>query len=57
MSDTNGMQANPDKFQFMMLSRVHLNEQCITLGQDTVLSSEACDKVLGFMIDEKLNFC
>ena len=54
--DINGMQPNPEKFQFMMLSRVPLNEQCITLGQDTVLSSEACVKVIGVMIDEKLNF-
>ena len=54
--DINGMQANPEKFQFMILSRVPLNEQCITLGQDTVLSSEARVKVLGVMIDEKLNF-
>ena len=54
--DVNGMQANPEKFQFMLLSRVPLNEQCITLGKDTVLSSEACVKVLGVMIDEKLNF-
>ena len=52
--DTNGMQANPEKFQFMMLSRIPLKEQCITLGQDTVLSSEACVKVLGVMIDENL---
>ena len=52
--DVNGMQANPEKFQFMLLSRVPLNEQCITLGKDTVLSSEACVKVLGVMIDEKL---
>ena len=50
----NGIQANPEKF--MMLSLVSLNEQCIALGQDTALLSEACVEVLGVMIDEKLNF-
>ena len=54
--DINGMQANHEKSEFMMLSRVPLNEQCITLGQDTFLSSKPCVKVLGVMIDEKLYF-
>ena len=54
--DVNGMQANPGKFQFMLFSRKTLSQQCITLGNDTVLFSESCVKVLGVMIDENLNF-
>ena len=45
--DVNWMQANPDKFQFMLFSRKTLSEQCITLGNVTVLFSESCVKVLG----------
>ena len=54
--DVNGMQANPDKFQLMLFSRKSLSQQCITLGNDTVLFSESCVKVFGVMIDENLNF-
>ena len=54
--DVNEMQANPGKFQFMLFSRKTLSQQCITLGNDTVLFSESCVTVLGVMIDENLNF-
>ena len=50
------MQANPEKFQFMSFPLITLSQQCITLGNDTVLFSESCVKVLGVMIDERLNF-
>ena len=54
--DVNGMQANPDKLQFMLFSRKTLSQQCITLGNDTLLFSESCVKVFGVMIDDNLNF-
>ena len=54
--EVNGMQANPENFQFMLFSCVTLNEQCITLGNDTVHFSESCVKALGVMIDENLDF-
>ena len=36
-----GMQANPQNFQFMLFSRKTLSQQCIALGNDTVLFSES----------------
>ena len=52
----NGMQANPDKFQFMIFSRTPLDEQTIVLDGNTVIKSEPFVKILGVYVDEKLNF-
>ena len=50
------MQANPDKFQFMIFSRTPLDEQTIVLYGNTVIKSEPFVKILGVYVDEKLNF-
>ena len=50
------MQTNPVKFQFMLMSLLKLSPQSITLGNDTVLTSESQVKALGVMIDSNLNF-
>ena len=52
----NGMQANPEKFQFMMISRDGDSSQSLTLNDSTVIVSEDHVKVLGVVIDSKLNF-
>lgn len=52
----NGMQANPDKFQFMVFSRAQLGEQTIILDGNTVIKSEPFVKALGVYIDENLSF-
>ena len=48
----NGMQANPDKFQFMIIS----SDDNSTLNENTVIVSEKHVKVLGVVIDCRLNF-
>ena len=50
------MAANPDKFQCMILSRHDLGIQNILLGEETIIKSEMHVKVLGIIIDNKLNF-
>ena len=50
----NGMQATPEKFQFMMISRDE--DSSLTLNDSTVIVSEDHVKVLGVVIDSKLNF-
>ena len=52
----NGMAANPDKFQCILLSRNKLDVQDITLKGDAVIKSENHVKVLGVTIDNKLDF-
>ena len=52
----NGMQANPDKFQFMVISPHDDSTHSLKLDNSTVLLSENHVKVLGIEIDSKLNF-
>ena len=52
----NGMQANPEKFQFMMISRDENCSRSLILNDSTVIVSDDHVKVLGVVIDNKLNF-
>ena len=52
----NGMQANPEKFQFMVISRDGDSSRSLTLNDSTVIVSEDHVKVLGVLIDSKFNF-
>ena len=52
----NGMQANPDKFQFMIISSDDNSTRSLTLNENTVIVSEKHVKVLGVVIDCRLNF-
>ena len=52
----NGMKANPNKFQFMVLSSDHLEQQSIEIDKDVILLSEPYVKLLGVIIDERLQF-
>ena len=51
----NGMQANPSKFQFMVISPDDDCAQSLVLNENTVLVSEKHVQVLGVIIDSKLN--
>ena len=50
------MQAKPNKFQFMMISRDEHSSQSLILNQITVIVSDDHVKLLGVVIDSKLNF-
>ena len=52
----NGMKANPDKFQFMILSSSSLAPVELVLDNSTCIISQDCVKVLGITIDKQLNF-
>jgi len=52
----NGMQANPDKFQFMVISPDEFYKRKLVLNKNTEIFSEERVKVLGVTIDCKLNF-
>ena len=52
----NGMQANPEKFHFMLLSPSPVEKQVLELCDGTTLISEAAVTVLGVTIDDNLNF-
>ena len=51
-----GMQANPDKFQFMIISSDDNSTRSLTLNENTVIVSEKHVKVLGVEIDCRLDF-
>ena len=53
---SNGMEANPAKFQFMLSSTKALPQQSIRVDKDTTIESEDYVKLLGITIDNKLNF-
>ena len=55
-SRKNGMQANPDKFHFMLLSPSPVDKQVLELCDGTTLISEAAVTVLGVIIDDNLSF-
>ena len=52
----NGMQANPDKFHFMLFSPMPTAQQVLRIRDDTSLMSEPEVKVLGVTVDHKLCF-
>ena len=52
----NSMKANPDKFQFMVLSSDPLEQQKIEIESDITLLSESRVKLLGVIIDDRLQF-
>ena len=52
----NGMKANPDKFQFMILSSSPLDPIELALDGNTTITSQNCVKVLGVSIDKHLTF-
>ena len=51
----NGMKANPDKFQFMILSSSPLAPTELVLDNSTCIISQDCVKVLRITIDKQLN--
>ena len=53
---TNGMKANPNKFQFMILSSSSLAPVELVLDGNTCITSQDCVKVLGITIDKQLTF-
>ena len=52
----NGMQANPDKFQFLALSLNDETTYSLSLADDIVIESEPYVKALGVILDNRLNF-
>ena len=52
----NGMEANSEKFQFMMISRDENCSRSPILSVSTVIVSDGHVKVLGVVINNKLNF-
>ena len=54
----NGMQANPSKFQFMIISHspVDTSKAMLQIDDNIVLKPESQVKVLGVTLDNKLNF-
>ena len=52
----NGMKANPDKFQFMILSCSSLAPVELVLDNSSCIISQDCVKVLGITIDKQLHF-
>ena len=52
----NGVQANPDKFHFMLLSPMPSKQQALQLCDGTHLMSETEVTVLGVTIDDRLCF-
>ena len=52
----NGMEANPSKFQFMVLSSQPTEQIQIDIGDNVIVSSEPVVKALGVYIDSKLTF-
>ena len=52
----NDMQANPDKFHFMLFSPTPSEQQALQLCDGTHLMSETEVTVLGVTIDDKLFF-
>ena len=52
----NGMKANPDKFQFMILSSSPLDPIELALDGNTTITSQNCVEVLGVSIDKHLTF-
>ena len=54
--EENGMKANPNKFQFIILSPSATDDIELKLDRNTTLSSERSVKALGVIIDYRLTF-
>ena len=54
--DDNGMQANPDKFQYMIISSRDTASQDLCINGNVRLSPASHVKALGVTIDNRLNF-
>ena len=52
----NGMEANPDKFQFMVASSQPLAPVKFNIHEDIVITSQLCVKALGVFIDCQFKF-
>ena len=52
----NGMKANPNKIQFMVISSKQMEPQNIELHGGVSITSEPSVKILGVVIDDRLNF-
>ena len=52
----NGMEANPSKFQFMILSPQPTDQICIAINDNVSITSETYVKALGVYIDNRLTF-
>ena len=50
------MKANPNKFQFMVISSKQMEPQNIELHGGVSITSEPSVKILGVVIDDRLNF-
>ena len=56
LSNGYGMQANPDKFQFLVLSSRNKSHITLALNETTLIKAEPHVKALGVTIDENLKF-
>ena len=54
--NSNGMEANPEKFQFMLLSSKPTVIKKLDIGRGTTVTTESSVKALGVVIDNGLNF-
>ena len=55
--EINGMQANPSKFQFMVMSNGSVDKDCISLSvNESILTPESHVKVLSVTLDDRLTF-
>ena len=55
--EINGMQTNPSKFQFMVMSYGSVDKECISLSvNESILKPESHVKVLGVTLDDRLTF-
>ena len=54
--ESNGLQANPNKFHLMIMSPIPTGPVSITLKGNTVIMSESCVTVFGILIDDRLDF-
>ena len=50
------MKANPSKFQFMVISSKRIKQKCLDIGNGITLQSEPSVKVLGVIIDDRLQY-
>ena len=53
---SNGMEANPSKFQCMLFSNQSTEQLQIDINDSVSITSEPCVKALGVYIDNRLNF-
>ena len=51
-----GMQANPSKLKFMVISSERIEQKLLDIGNGITLQPEPSVKVLGVTIDDRLQF-